>query len=84
MAAAREARNALLALNPGDYPLSLDGGKSSVSAKAIADWAKAAAAGVEWLPIDKPVGQSQAKCIRSGVETALASLRVSQESGGTC
>jgi hypothetical protein len=31
---------------------------------------------------DKPVGQFQAKRIRSGVETALASLRVSQEIRG--
>ena len=53
-----------------------------MSAKAIADWAKAAAAGVEWAQLDKPVGQFQAKRIRSGVETALASLRVSQETRG--
>lgn len=80
--AAREALSTLLALNPGDYPLSVDGGKSPVTAKAIADWAKTAAAGVEWVPIDKPAGQFQAKRIRSGVETALASLRVSQETRG--
>lgn len=80
--AAREALNTLLALNPGEFPLSVDGGASPVSAKAIADWAKDAAAGVEWVPTDKPVGQFQAKRIRSGVETALASLRVSQETRG--
>lgn len=80
--AAREALNTLLELNPGEYPLSVDGGESPVSAKAIADWAKDAAAGVDWLPADKPVGQFQAKRIRSGVETALASLRVSQEIRG--
>lgn len=80
--AAREALHTLLALNAGDFPLSVDGGASPVSAKAIADWAKDAAAGVHWVPTDKPVGQFQAKRIRSGVETALASLRVSQEIRG--
>jgi integrase len=80
--AAREDLNTLLALNPGEFPLSVDGGASPVSAKAIADWAKDAAAGLEWVPTDKPVGQFQAKRIRSGVETALASLRVSLETRG--
>lgn len=80
--AAREALNSLLALNPGEFPLSVDGGASPVSAKAIADWAKDAAGGVDWMPTDKPIGQFQAKRIRSGVETALASLRVSQEIRG--
>ncbi len=80
--AAREALDILLALNPGKFPLSVDGGESPVSAKAIADWAKDAAAGVEWVPTDKPVGQFQAKRVRSGVETALASLRVSKETRG--
>jgi integrase len=80
--AAREALNTLLALNTGEFPLSVDGGASPVSAKAIADWAKDAAAGVDWMPTDKPIGQFQAKRIRSGVETALASLRVSQEIRG--
>ena len=80
--AAREALHNLLALNPGEFPLSVDGGKLPVSAKTIADWAKDAAAGVAWMSTDKPVGQFQAKRIRSGVETALASLRVSQETRG--
>jgi len=80
--AAREALNTLLALNPGEFPLSIDGGASPVSAKAIADWAKDAATRLEWVPTDKPVGQFQAKRIRSGVETTLASLRVSQETRG--
>jgi integrase len=79
---AREALHTLLALNPGEFPLSVDGGASPVSAKAIADWAKDAASGLDWVPTDKPVGQFQAKRIRSGVETALASLRVSQEIRG--
>ncbi len=82
LTAAREDLNALLALNPGEFPLSIDGGESPVSAKAIAEWAKAAAAVVEWAPTDEPVGQFQAKRLRSGVETALASLRVSQEIRG--
>ena len=80
--AAREALHILLDLNPGEFPLSVDGGASPVSAKAIADWAKDAATGLAWVPTDKPVGQFQAKRIRSGVETALASLRVSQEIRG--
>jgi integrase len=80
--AAREALHTLLALNPGEFPLSVDGGESPVSAKAIAEWAKDAAAGVDWVLSDKPVGQFQAKRIRSGVETALASLRVSKEIRG--
>jgi integrase len=82
MPAAREALHTLLALNPGEFPLSVDGGTSPVSAKAIADWAKDAVTGLEWVSTDKPVGQFQAKRIRSGVETALASLRVSQEIRG--
>ncbi len=80
--AAREALDALLALNPGEFPLSVNGGASPVSAKGLAQWAKAAAAGIEWVPTDQPVGQFQAKRIRSGVETTLASLRVSQEIRG--
>lgn len=80
--AAREALDTLLALNAGEFPLSVNGGESPLSAKTIADWAKDAAAGVKWSPTDKPMGQFQAKRIRSGVETALASLRVSQETRG--
>jgi integrase len=80
--AAREAPQTLLSLNPGEFPLSVDGGETPVSSKAISDWAKDAAAGIEWMPTDKPVGSFQAKRIRSGVETALASLRVSQEIRG--
>ena len=53
-----------------------------VNAKAIADWAKDAAAGVEWVPTDQPVNQFQAKRIRFGLEATLASLRVSQEIRG--
>ena len=80
--AAREALQELLALNPGEFPVSVDGGITPLSAKTIADWAKAAAADLEWVLTDKPVGQFQAKRIRSGVETTLASLRVSQEIRG--
>lgn len=80
--AASEALRYLLMLNPGEFPLSVDGGASAVSAKAIAGWAKDAVEEVKWFGNDKPVGKFQAKRIRSGVETALASLRVSQEIRG--
>jgi hypothetical protein len=80
--AAREALNTLMALNPGQYPLSVDGGETPLSAKAIAEWAKNAAAGVQWLTTGEPVGQFQAKRLRAGVETALASLRVNKDTRG--
>jgi integrase len=81
--AARAAIDDLLILNAGgDFPLSVTGGKEPISAKKLAEWAKAAAATIEWLETDTPVGRFQAKRIRSGVETALASLRVSQEIRG--
>jgi integrase len=81
--AARAALDELLILNAGgDFPLSVTGGKEPISAKKLADWAKAAAATIEWVETDTPVGRFQAKRIRSGVETALASLRVSQEIRG--
>jgi hypothetical protein len=80
--AAREALQTLLSLNPGEFPFSIDGGHTPLSAKTISDWAKGAAAGLQWTPTDKPVGAFQAKRIRSGVETALASLGVSQEIRG--
>ncbi len=81
--AARTAMAELLALNAGgDYPLSVTGGKTPISAKAFAEWAKAAASGIEWQDLGEPVGQFQAKRLRSGVETTLASLRVSQEIRG--
>jgi hypothetical protein len=73
----------LLALNAGgNYPLSVTGGKTPISAKAFAEWAKAAASGIEWQDLGEPVGQFQAKRLRSGVETTLASLRVSEEIRG--
>lgn len=82
-AAARAAMAELLALNAGgDFPLSVTGGKTAISAKAFAEWAKAAASGIEWQGLGEPVGQFQAKRLRSWVETALASLRVSQEIRG--
>jgi integrase len=81
--AARAAMAELLALNAGgDYPLSVTGGKTPISAKGFAEWAKAAASGIEWVDLGEPVGQFQAKRLRSGVETTLASLRVSQEIRG--
>jgi integrase len=82
-AAARAAMAELLALNAaGDFPISVTSGKTAISAKAFAEWAKAAASGIEWQDFAEPVGQFQAKRLRSGVETALASLRVSQEIRG--
>jgi len=80
--AAREALNNLLKLNSGEFPLSVDGGQTPVSAKLIAGWAKDAVAEIDWVLTDKPVGKFQAKRVRSGVETTLASLRVSQEIRG--
>jgi integrase len=81
--AARAAMDELLVLNAGgDFPLSVTGGKRPVSAEKIAEWAKAAAAKIDWVETDEPVGLFQAKRIRSGVETALASLRVNQEIRG--
>lgn len=83
IAPAHAALMELLALNPeGEYPLSVDGGKTPITAKALAEWSKAAANGIEWAAADKPVGLFQAKRLRSGVETALASLRVSQSIRG--
>lgn len=81
--AAQAVMDDLLSLNAGgDYPLSVTGGKEPISAKRLAEWAKAVAAKIEWVETDTPVGRFQAKRIRSGVETALASLRVSQEIRG--
>jgi integrase len=80
--AARKDLDFLLSLHLGEFPISVDGGQSPVSAKAITGWAKDAASKLVWEPTDRPVGQFRAKRIRSGVETTLASLRVSQETRG--
>ena len=57
----------------GAYALSLDGGKSHISAYTLSRWAKAAGAGIEGF---------KAKRIRSGVETILAAARISQDYRG--
>lgn len=74
---AQDDLNLLLALNPGDYPMSVDGGETPMAARTFSQWAKDAVTGLDW-----DAGPFQAKRLRSGVETALASLRVSQEIRG--
>ena len=71
-----EARAALEALNPqGTYAISTEDGKTHLAATTLSRWASDAA---------KEAGLSgfTAKRIRSGVETVLASLGVSQETRG--
>lgn len=83
--AAQDAISELLALSGrGQYVLSLDAGASPLAAASFSRWAKRAAANVAWeTGMDVPdVGDFQAKRIRSGVETTLASLRVSQDIRG--
>jgi hypothetical protein len=82
IAQARAALDVLLSINTGEHPISADGGLTPLSARTLADWAKQAAAGVQWLECDYRVGDFQAKRLRSGVETCLASLRVSQDIRG--
>jgi integrase len=79
------ALNELMTLSAGgEYVFSVNGGVSPIGSKTLSEWAKAAAAGVDWVTVkdSQPVGVFQAKRIRSGVETALASLKVSQEVRG--
>lgn len=57
----------------GNYALSTDGGKTHLSASTFSGWASAAAC-------DLP--DFEAKRIRSGVETVLASLKVSKDDRG--
>ena len=59
----------------GDWALSTDGGDSHLAATTLSKWAAevATAAGIEGFT---------AKRVRSGVETLLASARVSQEHRG--
>lgn len=71
----KDAAKALAACNPaGEFALSTDGGETHVAATTLAEWASAAAA-------DRIAG-FQAKRIRSGVETLLAGLGVSQDIRG--
>jgi hypothetical protein len=61
-------------INPvGAYAISLNGGKSRLGERTISDWACAAGAGIT---------DFQAKRIRSGVETLLASARISTDTRG--
>lgn len=71
----KEARRALAECVPlGKYALSTDGGETHVAATTLSDWA------VEAARID--IVDFKAKRIRSGVETLLASVGVSQENRG--
>ena len=68
------AGEAMRALNPaGVFAISTDGGKTHVAATTLSRWAVAAATGIE---------NFQAKRIRSGVETLLASLKISSDIRG--
>lgn len=68
------AATALHGCNPqGAYALSLTGGKTHLSSAAFSRWSCAAGAGI----VD-----FQAKRIRSGVETILASARISSDHRG--
>lgn len=69
-----EAAIALIECEPrGTYALSTDGGQTHVSAATLSEWAMQAGAGIE---------KFQTKRIRSGVETLLASARISGEHRG--
>jgi hypothetical protein len=69
-----EAALALLACQPqGIYALSTDGGNTHLAATTLSAWAAQAAAGIDGF---------QTKRIRSGVETLLASGRVSSDIRG--
>jgi len=69
-----EAAAALKMLKPsGAFALSLDGGETHLGERTLSNWAKAAAVGI---------ADFQTKRIRSGVETLLASARVSTDTRG--
>jgi integrase len=69
-----EAAVALIECEPrGAFALSTDGGQTHVSAATLSEWAMQAGAGIE---------KFQTKRIRSGVETLLASARISGEHRG--
>ena len=70
------AAAALLDCRPtGAYAISTDGGKSHLAATTLSEWAKAPAL-LAGIPV------FTAKRIRSGVETLLASLRISTDIRG--
>jgi integrase len=65
---------ALMECEPkGDYALSTDGGTTHVSAATLSEWA---------MQCGAEIGDFQTKRIRSGVETLLASARISGEHRG--
>lgn len=69
-----EAARAMVACEPsGEYALSTDGGATHVAATTLSAWAAEAARAIPLF---------QAKRVRSGVETLLASLGVSAEIRG--
>jgi len=71
----KDAVKALAACEPaGEFALSTDGGETHVAATTLSDWAAEVAADV--------IAEFQAKRIRSGVETLLASAGVSQDIRG--
>lgn len=71
----KEARKALADCGPsGDFALSTDGGKTHVAATTLSDWATEVAR--------NSIADFQAKRVRSGVETLLASARVSKDIRG--
>lgn len=70
------AEEALLSAHPeGEFALSTDGGKTHIHATTLSKWAQEAAK-------DARIAGFQAKRIRSGVETLLASRKVSREDRG--
>ena len=69
-----DAAVALMECEPkGTYALSTDGGVTHVSATTLSRWAKQAGSGIE---------RFKTKRIRSGVETLLASARISEDHRG--
>jgi integrase len=69
-----DAVNALAECKPkGVYAISTDGGKTHLSGRTLSKWAVAAA---------KAIPEFETKRIRSGVETLLASARISKELRG--
>ena len=71
----KDAAHALAECKPaGEFALSTDGGKTHVAATSLSLWAVEA--------IGEAIEGFQAKRIRSGVETMLASARISQDIRG--
>jgi integrase len=71
----KDAAKALAACEPlGEFALSTDGGETHVAATTLSDWAADVAG--------ETIAGFQAKRIRSGVETLLASAGVSQDIRG--